>query len=41
MRDQFGLGDGAVQRVPLLGTDAVVLGEEGLVVGFVNPPGSV
>ena len=35
------LGDGAVQRVPLLGTDAVVLGEEGLVVGFVNPPGSV
>ena len=26
------LGDGAVQRVPLLGTDAAVQGEEGLVV---------
>ncbi len=33
MRSQFMLGDGAVQRVPLLGADAAVLGEEGLVVG--------
>lgn len=41
VRCQLGLCDGAVQRVPLLGTDAAVLGEEVLVVGFVNSPGSV
>ena len=36
MRGQLGLADGAVRRVPPLGADAVVQGEEGLVVGNRN-----